>query len=234
MLSPDIGERSHRITLFASSAAIGVAVAGGLYAIETEANLNTVLAIAAVLGIAALALYGRDVAMLYRRRKRRQLELNMKMAGCGFASLAAAVSLGFALVATGLFDVHVGAFVFLVAFGWLSGLILAKLYKIVAFLTWLEAYGPAMGRVTTPRVQDLVAERRAARWFAAYFVSVWSATVALLLAQPLAFRIAALAMTAATVGIAAELIRTRRLTEVAEPSRLPAGTRMPLLLYART
>jgi hypothetical protein len=234
MLSPDIGERSHRITLFASSAAVGVAVAAGLCAIETEANLGTVLAIAAVLGIAALALYGRDVAMLYRRRKRRQLELNMKMAACGFASLAAAVSLGLALVATGSFEAHVGAFVFLVAFGWLSGLVLAKLYKIVAFLTWLEAYGPAMGRATTPRVQDLVAERRAARWFAAYFVSVWSATVALLLAQPFAFRIAALVMTAATAGIAAELIRTRRLAEVAEPSRLPAGARVPLLLYART
>ena len=51
----------------------------------------------------------------------------------------------------------------LIAFGWLSGLVLAKLYKIVAFLTWLGTYGPAMGRVPTPRVQDLVAERRAAK-----------------------------------------------------------------------
>ena len=47
---------------------------------------------------------------------------------------------------TGAFAAHVGAFAFLAVFGWLSGLILAKLYKIVAFLTWLETYGPVMGR----------------------------------------------------------------------------------------
>jgi hypothetical protein len=56
----------------------------------------------------------------------------------------------------------------------LSGLILAKLYKIIAFLTWLETYGPVMGRTATPRVQDLVAEPRASRWFVIYFAAVWS------------------------------------------------------------
>jgi hypothetical protein len=233
MLSPDVAPRSTRLTLLGGCGAIGVTVAAGLFAIETDTDLDTVLGVAAVLGVATLALYGRDVAMLYRRRKRRQLELNMKMSVCGFASLAAAVNLGIVLVATGSFEAHVGAFVFLVAFGWLSGLVLAKLYKIVAFLTWLETYGPAMGRAPTPRVQDLVIERRAAKWFAGYFVSVWGATAALLLGRPLAFRVAALAMAAATVGIAVELIRTRRLTEVAEPSRLPAGIKAPQLLCAR-
>ena len=108
--------------------------------------------------------------------------------------------LAIGLIVTDSFARHVGAFAFLIAFGWLSGLVLAKLYKIVAFLTWLETYGPAMGRAPTPRVQDLVAERRAAKWFAVYFVSAWGATAALLLGQPIAFRIAVLAMTAATAG----------------------------------
>lgn len=156
------------------------------------------------------------------------------MAAYGIASLATAALLGVGLLVTGSFSAHVGAFAFLITFGWLSGLILAKLYKIVAFLTWLETYGPAMGRVPTPRVQDLVAEHRAAKWFAAYFVSVWIATAALLVGPPSAFRLAVLAMTVATAGIAHQLVRTRRLREVVEPLRLPNGTKFPRLLYSRT
>lgn len=234
MLSPDVDAKRVPTTLVAGSAAVGTAVAGGLFAIAADAGLAVVLVAAAALGLAALALYGRDVAALYRSRKRQQLELNTKMATYGFASLAAAALLGFALAVTSSLAAHVGAFAFLVAFGWLSGLILAKLYKIVAFLTWLETYGPAMGRAPTPRVQDLVAERRASKWFAIYFVSVWGATAALLCSQPLAFRCAVLAMIVATVGIVQELIRIRRLSDVAEPLRLPQGTIAPRLLYSKT
>ena len=234
MLAPDVEGRQTRLTLIVGAAAVGLAVVGGILAIATEAGLDVVLLSTAVLSLAAISLYGRDVAGLYRNRKRRHLELNTRMAAYGFASLAAAALLAIGLIVTGSFARHVGAFAFLIAFGWLSGLVLAKLYKIVAFLTWLETYGPAMGRAPTPRVQDLVVERRAAKWFAVYFVSAWSATAALLLGQPSAFRIAVLAMTAATLGIVQELIRTRRLADVAEPLRLPPGTKAPLLLYART
>ena len=91
-----------------------------------------------------------------------------------------------------------------------------------------------MGRVPTPRVQDLVAERRASKWFAAYFLAVWIATALLLANQPFAFRVAALAMTVATIGIVQELIRTRRLADVVEPLRLPKGATAPRLLFSRS
>jgi hypothetical protein len=232
MLSSDIDERRLRTTLLAGSATIGLVVAGGLFAIAMETRIDVVLVSAGLLGLATLALYGGDVVSLYRSRKRMKLELNTKMAAWGFSSLAAAVLLAVILAASRTFLVHVEAFAFLVAFGWLSGLVLAKLYKIVAFLTWLETYGPALGRATTPRVQDLVAERRAAKWFAAYFMSVWAGTAALLLNQPSAFRIAALVMTVATLGIVQQLIRTRRLADVTGPLRLPNGSSAPHLLYA--
>jgi hypothetical protein len=232
MLSPDVDARRIRITLLAGSATIGLVVAGGLFAIAIETRVDAVLVSAGLLGLATLALYGRDIISLYRSRKRTKLELNTKMAAWGFSSLAAAVLLAVILAVSRTFSAHIEAFAFLIAFGWLSGLVLAKLYKIVAFLTWLETYGPALGRIPTPRVQDLVAERRAAKWFTAYFLSVWGGTAALLLDQPSAFRIATFAMTVATLGIVRQLIRTRRLVDVAVSSRLPSGISAPHLLYA--
>ena len=136
------------------------------------------------------------------------------------------------LVATGTLERHVGALVFLVGFGWLSGLGLAQLYKIVAFLTWLECYGPVLGKTPTPRVQDLVVERRASRWFQLYFAAVWLATLCLVLGFPTAFRIGAATMAIATAGIVVQLARTRRLAEVKPALRLPAGARRPRLLIS--
>jgi hypothetical protein len=231
MLSSDVDERRIRTTLIAGSATIGLVVAGGLLAIAMETRIDVALVSAGLLGLVTLALYGRDILSLYHSRKRTKLELNTKMAAWGFSSLAAAVLLALILVASRTFLAHVVAFAFLIAFGWLSGLVLAKLYKIVALLTWLEIYGPALGRIATPRVQDLVIERRAAKWFAAYFLSVWSGTVALLLDQPSMFRVAAFAMTVATFGIVRQLIRTRRLADVAGSFR-PSGIGAPHLLYA--
>jgi hypothetical protein len=183
------------------------------------------------MGLVSAALYGRDLAAIYRGRQRRRLELNMRMAALSFASLAATILLGGAQIASGTFTAHVGAFVFLAVFGWLSGLVLAKLYKIVAFLTWLETYGPVMGRARTPRVQDLVAEQRATKWFVIYYVSVWFGTIALLMGQVPAFRVTAAAMTLGVVGIVREMIRIRLLADVAGP--LPRGVVAPHLLFAR-
>lgn len=233
MLAPDIDDRRSGLMLWAGSLAIAVAVGGGLAAIALSFRLTLVLSIAAVLGVATVALYGRDVIMIFRRRKRRQLELNTKMAALSGASLAGAALLGGVLVLQGSFAAQVGAFVYLAVFGWLSGLVLAKLYKIVAFLTWLEAFGPVMGRAPTPRVQDLVAERRASKWFVIYYAAVWLGTGLLLLNQPAAFRLAAMATAVGVLGIVSEIIRTRRLAEVTDSLRLTGGAATPPLLFAR-
>jgi hypothetical protein len=192
-----------------------------------------VLFVVAVLGLATIVLYGRDVLGIFKGRKRRQLELNTRLAVLSYVSLAAVALLGVMLILTGAFAAQVGAFVFLAIFGWLSGLVLAKLYKIVAFLTWLETYGPVMGRIPTPRVQDLVAEARASKWFVIYYAAVWFGTLMLLAGQPSAFRLAAAMMTIALVGIVREVIRARRLADVAHPLRLPDGAIAPRLLFAR-
>jgi hypothetical protein len=154
-----------------------------------------------MLAIAALALYGRDVLHLYRSRRRRTLELNSAMARFALVNLALSAALGVALMAMGRFSEHVGAVVFLSAFGWLSGLMLAQMHKIVAFLTWLEVYGPVLGKTLTPRVQDLGRGSGCNALVHCFLCRRVGRTGALLAGNVPIFRIAALAMMVATSGL---------------------------------
>ena len=136
------------------------------------------------------------------------------------------------LIGLGQLSEQIGAVVFLLVFGWLSGLGLSQLYKIVAFLTWLECYGPVLGKTATPRVQDLVDETRARKWFVLYYLSVWAATAFLLAPYLLGFRLAVAAMIVATLGLTVHLARSRLLSQVSAQSGLPEGTRRPHLLVS--
>ncbi len=155
-------------------------ILGGSAAIVLNRGPGLILLIAAVLGLIAGALYIYDVMRLYQTRRRRVIELNSKMVIPAMASLVLAVLLIASFLGMQQLSQHIGAVVFLIAFGWLSGLGLATLYKIAPFVTWLECYGPVLGKAVTPRVQDLVNEHRARKWFVLYFLGVWGAMAALL------------------------------------------------------
>src|SRR5690606_33597333 len=101
--------------------------------------------------------------------------------------------------------------------------------KIVAFLTWLEAYGPVLGRAPVPRVQDLVEERRAHILFLLYYGAVAAATAALLAAMPDMFRGAVCLQLVATLALMREFVRARRLSVVPAALRPPEGTVRPHL-----
>jgi hypothetical protein len=232
MLSPEPEGWRTRAVLHLGTAALLVAIVGGMAASCLGAGAAPALLAAAVPGLFAFVLYGWDVVHLYRSRRRRSLELNSRMAVFALASLGLAVLATAVTLATASLPRHAGAIVFLLAFGWLSGLGLAQLYKIVPFLTWLETYGPVLGRAPTPRVQDLVVETRAARYFHLYFAAVWTGAAALFIGHAGVFRGAALGMLAATMGLAVELVRARRLTDVDAARRLPEGARRPRLLFA--
>ncbi|MBN9601137.1 MAG: hypothetical protein J0G28_15875 [Afipia sp.] len=231
MLAPELGGPRTRAALYSGAAALAVAIAGGVAAICLEGSLTLILSVAGLLGLGCCGLYGADIVHLYRARMRRAIELNSRMASWALASLAVAVAAIIVLLGAGVFTRYVPAVVFLIGFGWLSGLGLAKLYKIVAFLTWLECYGPVLGKTPTPRVQDLAVQTRAVKWFALYFLAVWCATAALFVDAPLAFRICAGVMALASIGIIAELVRIRRLVDVKTALRLPPGVRLPRLLH---
>ena len=232
MLAPELeGTRPHMV-LRLGTAALIVTILGGLGLLLAAAPISLALLLGGLLSLAALGIYGIDILQLYRERKRRIVELNSEMAAFALTSLAAAAVLALILAGFRHFSGQIGALGFLILFGWLTGLGLAKLYKIVAFLTWLECYGPILGKAATPRVQDLVAERQARGWFFLYYAATWAATAALLASSTLMFRLAAAAMTAATAAIIVQLVRTRRLSNISGPAGLSGCVHRPRLLIA--
>jgi hypothetical protein len=233
MLAPEGDTARSRAVLYFGTAGLTVVILGGTAAICLGLGLDTVLVVSALLGICTAVLYGADILHLYRARRRRKIELNARMAAIALINLTGVVLMAVALAILGRFGTQIGAVVFLTAFGWLTGLGLAKLYKIVAFLTWLECYGPVLGKTATPRVQDLVIEERAAKWFWLYFAGVWSATACLLIDTPAGFRASAALMLAGTIGIAAEIVRTRLMADLKPEFRQPHLARRPPLLVSQ-
>lgn len=218
MLAPEAERWTGRWALRLSLAGLATMIVAGLL----DAGGNPAAALATVIGEAAaglgFALYIADMVRLYRTRRRRVLELNSK---------AAAAALGFSIVAaaclaviegTGRTADLIGPVGYLFVFGWLSGLGLSQLYKIIPFLTWLERFGPRMGKGPVPRVQDLVDERRAAPWFVLYFLAVLAAATAIGAAAPIAARLAIAVQLVATGLIAGELWRARRANPSVGPS----------------
>lgn len=232
LLSPEPKGAGIRLVLLFAAGAVLMAAIGGFVALFAGWPVADVMQLAAIVAAAAAVFYGCDVLKIYRARRREELELNMKVAAFAFASLALAVVLRVVLMFLRKPETAIAASVYMVVFGWLSGLGLAKLYKIVPFMTWLECYGPVLGRAPTPRVQDLVREARAWPWFLLYFVSVWTGTAAMALGSVTGFRVAAAGTFAATAGIAVQLVRARMLSNVDRELRFPAGSLRPALLHS--
>lgn len=172
-----------------------------------------VLAIAVLAAAVTVLAYLGDIAILYKARRRRIIELHMRSALGAFGGLA----LGAGCLAYGIWqgtEASIGAAAYLLVFGWLTGLGLAMLYKIVPFLTWLECFAPIMGRKPTPRVQDLVDEGRARIWFGLYFSAVICAALAIFGERPFAARAAVALQLIALLGLIAQFYRVRRLIDL--------------------
>jgi hypothetical protein len=179
------------------------------------------LALAMNLGLVAAAVglvfYLADVARIYRTRRRAVVELHNRVAVGAFVALAAAALIAAVLIASGTLAVHGGVLGFVVLFGWLSGLGLTQLYKIVPFLTWLGRFGSRLGRGPVPRVQDLVDERHAMHWFHIYFAAVAVGAIAGFAGQVMVWRGALAVTAAATLMLMLEYWRAWRGTYADRP-----------------
>ncbi|MCO5090001.1 hypothetical protein [Bosea sp. (in: a-proteobacteria)] len=232
MMAPEPPARRVRPVLVLAALALALALAGlaapfaGL-----EPGPVWIAAVLAVLSLSGL-FYGRDMASLYRTRRRKALEINMLASIPAFVALGLGLTLLPVAVLTGTGDGPVAALTFLIAFGWLGGLTLAQLVKIVSFVTWLETFAPRLGRGPTPRVGDLVAMPRTGRWFVIYDCGAALGTAALAVGTAGGFRFAMAICLAGTAGLAAEIVSIRRLSQIKAAERPPAHER-PRLFSAR-
>lgn len=233
MLAPE-GKGSNKIVVGAALCALATLYFSLALDLFGSGKPGAILGVALAAAIVLLGYYAGDVWRMFRARRRKALELN-SLAGLvalGFLGLGVALLCGGLFLDTGL-PLGVAAF-YILGMGWLTGLGLGQLYKIVPFLTWLEAYGPVMGRIQVPRVQDLVDERHAKLWFGVFFASVLAGAAAIMADADLLLRAASWCQCAAVAALAVEFIRARRLAYAPDQLRLPPGVARPHLIYAIT
>lgn len=227
MLAPEQERTGTRIVWWSGAIALALVVTCVLLLLVAPQWIDIALCLAGLLTVLAVTLYGRDVLEMYRKRRRKALELNSRASLAALAMSALAV-LALAEQAFRGFTAP-GPAIYLAVFGWLTGLGLAQLYKIVPFMTWLEFYGPLLGKGPVPRVQDLVNERRGAILFRVWYASVLLATGALYLQNTIGFRVATLAQLLATAALLREFAGARRLSFVKQTTEPAASLRRPHL-----
>ena len=204
------------------------ALAAGLAAAAWPAAWIATLEQGGLAIVLALGLYLADVVRLYRCRRRRQIELHNRAAIGAFVALGLAVLLAIGAVATNRLAALAPSLVLLVLLGWLSGLGLTQLYKVVAFLSWLSRYGGQLGRGPVPRVQDLVNEPRSIGFFVLYFAAIAVATIGAVLGPDNMIRAAIAFALLAVLLLAREYARAwRAIYARAAPPAIPRSPIAP-------
>lgn len=218
MLAPEERGAWGEAVFYLCVAGLVVAFGAGIAQVYVESQvLNVMVDLGLIAAAAGLVVYLFDVARIYRTRRRAVVELHNRAAIGAFAALALAGVMAVILIAGGGLLTYGGVLGFIVLFGWLSGLGLTQLYKIVPFLTWLSRFGSQLGRGPVPRVQDLVDEQRAVLWFWVYFAAVASGAIAGLAGQTPTWRAALGLGCLATVMLIFEYWRAWRGTYAARP-----------------
>ncbi|MBU3030589.1 hypothetical protein [Paracoccus marinaquae] len=211
LIAPDGGSRLRTVTAGAALVLLFLLAAGLLREIATGAAPSLLLAAAFCISLTA-GLYLTDIIRLWRARRRSVPEVNMQMSRPALAFLAAAALMAPAAVLKGG---HLAeATVFAALIGWLSGLTLTQMIKIISFLTWIQVFAARIGRGALPQVHELVDETASRRWLSLWFGAAALGTLALLAGQSVALRLSFALLLVAALGIVRQIWRIRRLALV--------------------
>lgn len=211
MLAPEDRGRAGEAVYQLAAAGFGLTIATGLIqSWQTSPLLLILERFGDALVVVAVGIYLWDVLRIYRTRKRAVIELHNKAAVGAFIMLGSAALFAIVLMSLDSFAAYLPVFVFLALFGWLSGLGLTQLYKLVPFLTWLGRFGQQLGGGPVPRVQDLMDEGHSYPWFVVYFIGVALAAVAAFAGADYMFRAGVGLSALATLGLVVEYWRAWR------------------------
>lgn len=166
------------------------------------------LAFAAV----AVAIYIATGLRMLRARKINTLDMSMR----GGVGAAAVLPVGLALSA---FPTTALAGGILLALGWLSLLTLSFMPKIMAFLTWMEVFGPLIGRASIPPTSKLTSPTTLRMALVLWGAGVAALVPAVACGAVLVTRLSALALLLAAVAVLWECRQVRRLAHVSPEAR---------------
>ena len=209
MLAPDDRGRFGHTAFVTTAGGLAIAWLASLAQMLDRPALHILMTLGEVVAALGVMLYLADMVRLYRARRRRSLELHSVAAAASLCALAVSIVLLVMVDFASSFDDVTGPALYLLVFGWLSGLALGQLYKLVPFLTCLHRYNSLLGKAPVPSVEELVSQHRAAPWFALYFAAVATGTTCGLLGWPIFWRLAVAAHLLATIGVVRELWRAR-------------------------
>ena len=147
----------------------------------------------ALVVIAALAVYGRELVAILRARKRRTLDWGMKYFLTAVALLGPLSVLGVVLSWPGLpLNTFTGQlenlYGFLGLIGVVSFAIIGMLYKIIPFLVWFGSYSRHAGLAQLPALADLYSERLQLAGYWTFLAGLLTTGTAIVLANGTAVR----------------------------------------------
>lgn len=170
----------------------------------------------AVLLASGIAAFLGQLAVIFRHRMRKGLDVGMRHTVVAFANLGLLPLLGLYLlvarpdlVASPVPNWHL-LYGFVAFYGFVSFIIVGQMYKILPFLTWYHRFGDRAGGESVPMLKDMFSERLAGVQFWLFLVGYWVAAVAIFLGLVGLLRVAAALLVVAVVLFSGNMIKVLR------------------------